>query len=634
MFKEASAQNFMRFKNVTLPLENQGLTLILGRNEDAEHAGSNGAGKTSLLDVLTWGVWGTTVRNQKHDEVVNETVGKNCHVEVKLHLDGADYQIDRYRKCDYTDKPNDLTLTKNGEDVSGASMDATQALIDQLLGLDFPTFQCMMPGAGLKAAELTDSKIKSLLEKLLRTEAMATAHGLAKDKAKELNHKCLQLAAELGTLSEKIEVAEAKKEGYQEKIANEHEEAEARREELEERLASTESLLMKETAVRDAGESANRELLDSMDQFKEASEAHVLSLKAVRDAATLHEINKGTYNNAVYSADKDRARVESSINNFESHCSHCGQEIPLSKREEVMAKLEAQKAYLAGEAARNLREFDDWKDKSLQLLDTLKQEAREKGEVNDALQSVRESLEARKRAGEAAQRLIQTYTAQLAQIRKDSQAHEKYVSPYHSLLSEVTFELGELTKRQLDLQKQLELKQAEVEQYEFWVDGFSAKGLRNHMLKSVAPVLNAAAAKYSQIITGGEITVTFNTEKVLKSGEAREEFSIQVATKNGASSYKGSSTGEKARIDIIIAFALGDLAQKRAQKKVPFRFLDEPFENIDEEGNEAILSLLQNQEDYSTVYCITHKQSFQQLFNKHLLVVKKDGVSRLERVTP
>jgi DNA repair exonuclease SbcCD ATPase subunit len=69
----------------------------------------------------------------------------------------------------------------------------------------------------------------------------------------------------------------------------------------------------------------------------------------------------------------------------------------------------------------------------------------------------------------------------------------------------------------------------------------------------------------------------------------------------------------------------------RASKRISFRFLDEPFESVDESGTDAIMALLNDQKDrFDSVFVITHQDHFKQLFPKKLTVVKQDGMSYLE----
>lgn len=178
---------------------------------------------------------------------------------------------------------------------------------------------------------------------------------------------------------------------------------------------------------------------------------------------------------------------------------------------------------------------------------------------------------------------------------------------------------------------EIEEKEKELAKYTFWVNGFSTKGIRSYMLKHITPILNDRAKHYADLLTGGEMTVTFHTERELKKGATKEEFHIEVLHADGSNSYEGSSKGERARADLIIAFALGDLAGLRANKVIPFRFLDEPFESVDDVGTEFIVKLLNEQKDkYETVFVVTHEDYFKQLFSKRITMVKHNRKSRME----
>ena len=99
-FLELTAENFFRIREpVHWPLADQGLVLITGDNQDSTRADSNGAGKSTLFEALLWVLWGKTFRGQTADEVVNNTVKKNCKVEILLEEKPGDVRvITRYRK--------------------------------------------------------------------------------------------------------------------------------------------------------------------------------------------------------------------------------------------------------------------------------------------------------------------------------------------------------------------------------------------------------------------------------------------------------------------------------------------------------------------------------------------------------
>jgi DNA repair exonuclease SbcCD ATPase subunit len=150
------------------------------------------------------------------------------------------------------------------------------------------------------------------------------------------------------------------------------------------------------------------------------------------------------------------------------------------------------------------------------------------------------------------------------------------------------------------------------------------------MLDYVTPILNDRAKYYADLLTHGEMSVSFSTKTALKSGQEKDKFTITCQQAHGATSYRGASAGERARADLVIAMALGDLAQFRTAKQLPWRFLDEPFESIDRSGTEAIVRLLNDQKArYNTVFVVTHKPDFKELFSQQVTVVKENGVSSL-----
>jgi DNA repair exonuclease SbcCD ATPase subunit len=83
-FKRLKINNFLAIGQVVLELNDLGLVLIQGLNEDEPSASSNGAGKSTLGDALSWVLFGKTARGLSADAVVNRTVGKNTLVELEV----------------------------------------------------------------------------------------------------------------------------------------------------------------------------------------------------------------------------------------------------------------------------------------------------------------------------------------------------------------------------------------------------------------------------------------------------------------------------------------------------------------------------------------------------------------------
>ena len=126
--------NFYSFKKATLDLSKySGLTLIKGQNKDA--GGSNGSGKSVLVEAVYFGLTGKTIRKSTEEAIVNNQSKKNCFVE--LHVDD-DIVIRRHKK------PTKLQLFIAGEEKTQASVHATQELIDELLNTNYKVLMCSM----------------------------------------------------------------------------------------------------------------------------------------------------------------------------------------------------------------------------------------------------------------------------------------------------------------------------------------------------------------------------------------------------------------------------------------------------------------------------------------------------------
>lgn len=117
------------------------LTLVLGHNLDQGGDGSrNGTGKTTIVNALSYALYGEALTNIKRDNLINKTNGKQMMVTVEFEKDGVDYRIERGRK------PNVLRLFTDGEenkdddDAQGDSRE-TQKFIEKIIGFPHEMFK-------------------------------------------------------------------------------------------------------------------------------------------------------------------------------------------------------------------------------------------------------------------------------------------------------------------------------------------------------------------------------------------------------------------------------------------------------------------------------------------------------------
>lgn len=622
-------QNFMAIGQVTMDLENQGLVLVLGENKDSESADSNGAAKTACLDALCWCLWGTTTRGLAADEVVHRIEAKDCEVELSGEVNGEPYRITRYRKSKTNAKPNDLRVFVGDKELTQATMADTQVQVTKLIGLDYATFAAMMPGSGMKATELTDKEIKALLESILQTEHFAEAYKLVRETTNELAKKIALEHDSIDSSNKKIAAIEA-------------------------RLTTLADARDKFDTKRAAEVASIQFELSKHQEKLTALQADVVPTAPIKTAISVFEAKVTEYETALTTAQTDLQTCEKNLNalvvalaqnvapldaqiaqlaktiakteKLGPSCNSCLQDIPKEHTDKVLsnAKTHIERLEASKEAAKKASEADQEfvKKQISSLLASIKDL---KTKHADMQKQVREHAVTLQKS-EVAEASVTALATTVEAVKASLEAAKNQKFEAGSLMDELVQQAASLAS---EVSKHLKVKQTLSEEEKvasFWQKAFSPSGIRSFVLTKVVPVLNERAKFYADILTNGEMTVEFSTTSATKKGEDREYFQIKVEFKNGADTYQGCSAGEKARADLVVSLALGDLASMRSKHGMPFRFIDEAFEKMDTTGVDAVVRLLKRQEkEYQSVFVVTHKKELQDHFDRSITMVKHHG---------
>lgn len=189
--KNISVKNFMSVGNVTqgVSLDENGLTLVLGNNLDMGGDGSrNGTGKTTLINALSYGLYGNALVNIKVNNLINKTNNKQMLVTVDFEKDGISYRIERGRK------PNVFKFLVGGIDNAEDTTDEmqgegklTQRAIEKILGMSHTMFKHILalntytePFLSMRANES-----RELIEQLLGITQLSEKAELLKELIKQ-----------------------------------------------------------------------------------------------------------------------------------------------------------------------------------------------------------------------------------------------------------------------------------------------------------------------------------------------------------------------------------------------------------------------------------------------------------------
>jgi DNA repair exonuclease SbcCD ATPase subunit len=186
-FKNLTVKNFMSVGNATqgIDFDRQDLTLVLGENLDLGGDGSrNGTGKTTIINALSYALYGNALSNIRKDNLVNKTNGKAMLVSLEFDVNGKEYKIERGRK------PNVLKFYVNHEeqaatDEAQGENKETQEAIERILGMSHDMFKHVLalntytePFLSLKANDQ-----RTIIEQLLGITLLSERA----DRIKELN---------------------------------------------------------------------------------------------------------------------------------------------------------------------------------------------------------------------------------------------------------------------------------------------------------------------------------------------------------------------------------------------------------------------------------------------------------------
>jgi DNA repair exonuclease SbcCD ATPase subunit len=572
--KNLTVKNFMSVGNSTqgIDFDRKDLTLVLGENLDLGGDGSrNGTGKTTIINALSYALYGQALSNIRRDNLVNKTNGKNMLVSLDFAVNGTDYKIERGRK------PNVLKFYVNSQeqeitDEAQGDSRETQTEIENKLGLSHDMFKHIMalntytePFLSLKANDQ-----RTIIEQLLGITMLSERA----DRIKELNK----------ATKDDIQQEEFRTRAVQE--------ANKRIEEQIESLKRRQSMWVtkheeEKTKLETALESLQQIDIDAEIKAHKDHTAWEQRRKDINDFTTT--ISRGKLD--MGREEKAMVKLAAEIATLESHTCHtCGQAFHDSKHEQV---LEDKKKDLAGartsreEYAAGLASLED----ALAALGTLGKPPKVfYDREEDAIQH-RSNLSNLQTQLETKLAEVDPYNEQIADMQEQA-------------LQEVNYDtLNELTRLQ--------------EHQEFLLKLLTSKDsfIRKKIIEQNLSYLNARLTHYLDRI-GLPHTVVFQNDLTVSIEELGRELD-----------FDNLSRGERNRLILSMSWAFRDVFESLYQP-INVLFIDEMIDNgLDTQGVESALALLKqmSRERHKSIWLVSHRDELAGRVENILKVVKENG---------
>jgi len=571
-----TVKNFMSVGNQTqaVHLDRDDLTLVLGENLDVgggEGGARNGTGKTTIINALSYSLYGLALTNIKRDNLINKTNSKGMLVTVEFERNGLSYRIERGRK------PNVLKFyvgdheVEPTDDAAQGDSRETQNEIEKLLGMSHDMFKHVValntytePFLSMRANDQ-----RAIIEQLLGITQLSEKA----DSLKELNKDTKNAIKEEEYRIKAIEDANSR---IQEQIEN---------------------LKRRQRIWQKKNTDDINELQTGIDQL-----SHINIEKELADHSAISEYQEKKtrldeavrWINSIESDDKKQEKVISKLENEikllkEHTCYACGQEMHDDKQESILASKEEQKKEAAMQILSNSSQLTE----HLDVVNSI-------GELGDKptvfYNNINEAYEH--------QNTISALETQLDSKRKDVDPYIEQISDMENeAIQEVSWEtINELTRikdHQEFLLKLLTNK-----------DSF----IRKRIIDQNLSYLNARLDTYLQSI-GLQHSVEF-----------KNDLSVEIQELGRELDFDNLSRGERNRLILSLSWAFRDVWESLYQP-INLLFIDELVDSgMDSSGVENSMSILKKMSRRNkSVWLVSHKDELIGRVNNVLKVVKENG---------
>ena len=663
-FKKIAAKNFLCFgeKGIEIKFENYGnIVLVKGRNLDTAKNGSedriasNGSGKSSIPEIIVYGLYGKTIKSPKkisHKDVMHINASKNLSVEIYW----DEYKLERKRK------PDSLRLWKSADgkfddtnEMTLGGMPATQKLVEDILGLNYQTFINIFIFTDDNSASFLEcdaAEKRNIVENLLSLEKYRNFHETAKTQHKEhvakiknLQTECDYIGKSVADEEKNIEGLKLKKKLWQQKKLEDAKHlntqiSEAEKEikiledstdnqQYEKAQAEIKTLLEKIEKLQ-ADITTNTDVITKLYSELQKSNDQKSNLEQNRQPWAIEKKN-------LASEIQKLAEVVAKINKLEPGvvCGHCYGEI----KPENYGKIKDEHI----RDAKNIKVKFDQADAKLKEIDAeLAVVSKDNSDLKIKYDTLRNDVIAR----ESKVRSYQTQVQNLQKIKipdntlKKSGIEEKIkllkssiknileelkgISPYDDLLSQSDAKLTESKSNK-------EVKDAEVVQLKedtdylaFWTVAFGDAGIRKYIIDEIIPALNQNVNYWLQFLIDNKLEINFDNElneQITKFPELKPL------------SYHVLSNGQRRRINLALSQSFAHVMSLNTGKYPSLVFLDEVTTNIDPAGVEGIYNMICELSKEKQVVVTTHDHDLLELLNgcQELNLRMQNGTSFLEK---
>jgi DNA repair exonuclease SbcCD ATPase subunit len=563
VFKKIKWCNFLSTgaASIEVDLCTYGSTLIMG---------SNGSGKSQILDAITFALFGKPFRDVNKPQLVNSINRKNCLVELEFEANGSVYVIKRGIK------PNIFDILCNGELLTqDAALKDYQAVLEQqLIKMNYKTFtQVVILGSAtfVPFMQLTANQRREVIEDILDIKVFSVMNQLLKEKT--------------AAVKTQIQTVESEITGHKHRIASQKKIVDT----LESsRQAAVESLRSKINANNDAIAVASQTIESikvQMQELQKKSDKHAELTEAVQKAGKI----KAKIAAAIEHIHRD-------VGFFQDNetCPSCAQTIADHHKHAILDQLDQKQA-----------EQQSKLDEMHAVVEKLNAQLETAHIVSDTLRTLSIDMSTQSNT-------INILSSQNADLMQEIQSTTADTS-------NISEEKGKMRALAEEAIRQVEKKSSLLDQRQLHdVAGALLKdtGIKTAIIREYLPVVNKLINRY---LAAMDFYVKF---------ELDESFNETIKSRNrDVFTYASFSEGEKRRLDLSIILTWRQIAKMKNSVNTNLLFLDEILDGaMDATGIEYFMMIMDQMGEGNNVFVISHRDVADR-FDRVIRVEKKGDFS-------
>jgi DNA repair exonuclease SbcCD ATPase subunit len=562
----------IRWKNF-LSTGNQYTEFALNENSTNLIIGTNGAGKSTVLDALTFSLFGKPFRKINKPQLINSVNEKDCKVEVEFTIGETNWKVIRGIK------PAVFEIHRNDSvmDQFAAALDQQKWLEQNVLKMNYKSFtQIVILGSStfVPFMQLPANSRREVIEDLLDIKIFSSMNGILKDKIRMVKEDIKVLNLKKESLTDKVQMQE----NFIEELENQAaQNIESKKKKVTQLLNETD-LYMRQNSVTE----------ESIFGYTKEQEYVTGATEKLRKLGNL----KGKISQKVSTITKEhKFFTENTI------CPTCNQEIEETLR---------------------INRINDAQTKAKEL------------------QSGYKELEGAIKEEEERERQFTTLSKEISKLNNDISQNNARISgcqrQIRDLESEVQNLTDQLANRNTEHEKletfkdnlkttydELSSKKDTISYYDFSYSLLKDGGVKSKIIKKYLPLINQQVNRYLQMM---DFYINFTLD---------EEFNETVQSPiHEDFSYASFSEGEKMRIDLALLFTWREVARMKNSVNTNLLIMDEVFDSsLDGFGTEEFIKIIKYVVKDANIFIISHKTGLEDRFDNVMRFEKVKGFSRM-----